>query len=92
MAKALIKAGFLPCEDLTDEEDPYCIMTSLLYSIVAKQNHEIGIMNNVLAAMNLPPRDDCEVLVPQDHESSRALSSLAGAAAGAIFGAAAHAF
>lgn len=92
MAKALIKAGFLPCEDLTNTEDPYCIMTSLLYGIVARQNHDIGVMNNVLAAMNLPPRDDCEVLIPNDHESSRALSSLTGAAAGAIFGAAAHVF
>ena len=92
MAKALIKAGFLPCDDLTDEADPYCIMTSLLYGIVARQNHEIGVMNNVLAAMNLPPRDDCEVLVPQEHDRSRALSGLTGAAAGAIFGAAAHVF
>lgn len=92
MAKALIKAGFLPCDDLTDEEDPYCTMTSLLFGIVARQNHEIGVMNNVLAAMNLPPRDDCEVLIPQEHESSRALSSLTGAAAGALFGAAAQVF
>lgn len=90
MAKALLHAAFMPCEDLTNEEDPYCIMQGLLYGIVNRQNFEIGIMSNVLAAMNLPRQDDCAVEVPDVHENSRGLGSVATAATGAIFGAAAH--
>ncbi|CAB9513618.1 expressed unknown protein [Seminavis robusta] len=92
MAKALLKAGFLPCEDLTNEEDPYCVMQGLLYGIVNRQNFEIGIMSNVLAAMNLPRMDDCEVEVGDPEGQSRALRSMATTAAGAIFGAAMQAF
>ncbi|CAB9502771.1 expressed unknown protein [Seminavis robusta] len=94
MAKALLKAGFLPCDDLTNEEDPYCIMQSLLYGIVNRQNHEIGVMSKILAGLNLPPTDDCEVLVGDEglHGSSRGLKGMAVTAAGAMFGAAAHAF
>ena len=64
MAKATLKAkGLQPCEDLTDKEDPHCMMESLLYGIVNRQTYEIGIMSNILASMNLPKQDDCAVNV-----------------------------
>jgi Domain of unknown function (DUF305) len=91
MARALLHAGFLPCDDLTNTEDPYCIMQGLLYSIVAGQNHEIGIMSNVLARLNYPQTDECEVLVAGLHESS-GLEAMSVTAAGAILGTVAHVF
>ena len=99
MARALLHAGFLPCDDLTNTEDPYCIMQSLLYSIVAGQNHEIGIMSQILSRLNYPLTDECEVLVSgqeadQPSGSDAALSGMATVtAACAIWGAiAAQAF
>lgn len=95
MAKALLKAGFLPCDDLSDTQDPYCIMQALLYTIVARQNHEIGAMRNVLIDLGLPLTDDCEVMVADDEnipdDKTRSLRSVAAKAAGAIFGATAQA-
>ena len=90
MAKALLKAGFLPCEDVTNTEDPYCIMQVVLFNIVNKQNYEIDVMYKVLAALGVPPQDDCEVMIPDEDESSFALEGMAGTAAGAILGAAAQ--
>jgi hypothetical protein len=93
MAKATLKAkGFKPCEDLTDKEDPYCIMQGLLYGIVNRQTFEIGIMSNVLASMNLPKQDDCPVEIGNPNRHTRSLRSTATAAAGAVFGAAMTAF
>ena len=91
MAKAVLHAAFLPCDDLTDEKDPFCIMQSILYGIVSRQNHDIGLMRNVLAAMNLPSTDDCEVFM-DGPQHSRGLKGVAATATGAIFGAAAQMF
>jgi hypothetical protein len=93
MAKATLKSkGLKPCEDLTDKEDPHCIMQSLLYAIVNRQTFEIGIMSNILASMNLPKQDDCAVEIENPNRHSRALRSAATAAASVMFGAAMKAF
>ena len=91
MAKAVLHSGAAECEDLSNQKDPQCIMQSMLYSIVNGQNYEIGVMSNVLAAMNLPRADDCIVEVPNsEHQKSRSLRQAAATATGAIFGAAAR--
>ena len=93
MAKAVLRSGAADCDDLSDTEDPKCIMQAMLYGIVNGQNYEIGVMSNVLAAMNLPRADDCVVEVPIHRElNARNLRKTAATAAGAIFGAAAQLF
>ena len=93
MAKAVLHSGAAECDDLTNKEDPNCIMQAMLYGIVNSQNYEIGIMSNVLAAMNLPRADDCVVDVPSHRDlNSGNLRKNAATAAGAIFGAATQLF
>lgn len=93
MAKAVLHANAAPCDDLTNNEDPNCIMQAMLYGIVNGQNYEIGIMSNILAAMNLPRADDCVVEVPNtEDQNSRSLRTAAATATGALFGAAAKMF
>ena len=89
LAKAVLHKLNRPCTDLTDATDPYCVMEGLLYATVNRQNYEIGVMNNVLAAMNLPPTDDCQVFL-SDPESAAA-GGMCKAAAGAMAGVAATA-
>jgi Domain of unknown function (DUF305) len=94
MAKAVLKTGAAPCDDLTDKDDPNCIMQAMLYGVVNNQNYEIGVMSNVLAAMNLPRADDCVVKVSnngasEENPNRRTLRTAAATATGAIFAAAA---
>lgn len=48
MAKSLLKTGKLPCDDLLDEESPYCIMKSIMLEIVSTQNSQIQTMKALL--------------------------------------------
>lgn len=81
MAKAVLFTDTVPCDDLTNEEDPNCIMQAMLYSVVNGQNYEIGVMSNVLASMNLPRSDDCVIDVPNgqvvEDQNKRSLASTA---------------
>jgi Domain of unknown function (DUF305) len=62
MAKATLKAG-VTCEDLTDEEDPNCIMERILLDIIHGQNAQIQAMRGVLDQLEFPRFADCEVPV-----------------------------
>ena len=93
MAKALLKTGDLDaCTDLTNDEDPICIMEGIMYEIINNQNLQIQQMAGVLETLGLPATDDCELEMGsnQMEEGSRALQGLAAGATGALFGAAAH--
>ena len=61
MAKALLHTEKLVCDDLTDDEDPMCIMQTIMYEIINNQNAQIQAMRGVLETMGLPMTDDCEV-------------------------------
>jgi hypothetical protein len=62
-AKTLLKSKSLLCPDLTDEENPDCILESLLRDIINSQNHQIDIMRDYLTANNFPQEDNCDVFV-----------------------------
>ncbi|CAB9517399.1 expressed unknown protein [Seminavis robusta] len=66
MAKTLLLTGDVPCEDLTNDEDPYCVMQVILREIVNGQNFQIQAMRGLLEALNLPATDDCTVPVAID--------------------------
>jgi hypothetical protein len=68
MAKTVLKLAPLNCEDLTQQEDPKCLMEYILRDIITTQNHQIQLMRNVLEAMALPQVDDCVVHVNKDEE------------------------
>jgi uncharacterized protein (DUF305 family) len=62
MAKALLKTGGMAtCEDLTNEDDPECIMQYILYEIINNQNHQIQTMRAVLESLQEPAYADCVV-------------------------------
>lgn len=61
MAKALLFAGTLDCDDLTDEENPDCAMEVILRSITANQNAQIQAMRGILESKSLPATNDCIV-------------------------------
>lgn len=48
MAKALMKTGILSCDDITDDENPDCVMEEILRSIINNQNFQIQQMRGVL--------------------------------------------
>lgn len=63
MAKALLKTGGLtPCEDLTNGDDPVCVMEALMYEIIHGQNHQIQTMRSVLESLEEPAYADCVVV------------------------------
>ncbi|GAX10753.1 hypothetical protein FisN_14Lh273 [Fistulifera solaris] len=69
MAKALLKTGGMgTCEDLTNEEDPNCIMEYMMYEIINNQNHQIQTMRAVLETLQEPAYADCVVTAEHDHE------------------------
>lgn len=62
MAKSLLKTGGMgTCEDLTNEDDPNCIMEHLMYEIISNQNHQIQTMRAVLEMLQEPAYADCVV-------------------------------
>jgi Domain of unknown function (DUF305) len=60
MAKSLLHSRKIPCADLTDEDDPLCIMNAMMRDIINGQNFQIQVMRKVLEALNLPQTDNCE--------------------------------
>ena len=66
MAKTLLSTGDVPCEDLTNDEDPYCVMQVILREIVNGQNFQIQAMRGILDSLSLPATDDCIVPVAVD--------------------------
>merc|ERR1711892_788741 len=48
MAKALLKSDAIDCDDISNDEDPYCVMEELSRSIVNEQNYQIQQMRAVL--------------------------------------------
>lgn len=65
MAKALLKANTLQCDDLTSEE-PNCVLEKVIRSIVVDQNHQIQLMRGYLEALGYNEYDDCVVEVTSD--------------------------
>lgn len=61
MAKALLATDDVTCEDLTDDEDPLCVMEVILREIINGQNFQIQAMRGILDSLNLPATDDCEI-------------------------------
>jgi len=61
MAKTLLQSGYLQCEDISDEESEDCVMNSLLFDIIAKQNSQIQQMKKVLDNKNYPESDSCDL-------------------------------
>lgn len=94
MAKTLLHSGALDgCTDVTNDEDPLCVMKVIMYHIINGQNHEIQSMRGVLESLELPASDDCTVELGQQKEDttqSRALQGVAAGATGVLLGAAAH--
>ena len=65
MAKALLKAGVLFCQDVQEESD-HCTLYVMMHEIINSQNYQIQVMNGLLEANEAYPfRDDCEVLKPK---------------------------
>jgi len=61
MAKALLKTGKAPCDDITDTEDQSCILQSILREIINNQNMQIQQMQGVLDSLEYPEFNDCVV-------------------------------
>lgn len=62
MAKALLKMGGMgTCENLTNEDDPVCVMEYMMYEIINNQNHQIQTMRAVLESLQEPAYADCVV-------------------------------
>jgi len=62
MCKALMSMGDLDfCEDITDEDDPICVMKVLCFEIINTQNFQIQTMRGVLDTLGYDQDDDCEV-------------------------------
>ncbi len=62
MAKVLLKANTLRCEDLISEE-PHCILEKVIRSIIVDQNHQIQLMRGYLEALGYDEHDDCVIEV-----------------------------
>ena len=62
-AKTLLKTGNLLCPDLTDVNNPDCVLEGILLEIVAGQNHQIQLMKNFLRTRRYPETDNCDVYV-----------------------------
>jgi len=73
MAKALLNTGKLSgCEDITDDEDPLCVMQEIAYSIINTQNHQIQAMRGVLDGMGYFSEEEeaCTIGVMEGHDHS----------------------
>jgi Domain of unknown function (DUF305) len=68
MAKVLLHDGDVQCDDLTNEDDPKCVMEAVLRDIVNTQNHQIQQMLSILKGLNYSKTDDCSVLVAPERE------------------------
>lgn len=61
MAKALLPK--VPCDDLTNEDDPNCVMQVLVREIINTQNFQIQTMRGITDALGAPQTDNCDVPV-----------------------------
>jgi Domain of unknown function (DUF305) len=68
MAKALLKTG-LSCTDLTNEEDPNCVMEAMMRDIINSQNYQIQVMRGVLETLAEPAYADCIVPILFEEEA-----------------------
>lgn len=78
MAKALLNTEKLAgCEDVTDDEDPLCVMQEIVYSIINNQNHQIQAMRGVLDSMGYfsETEESCTIEEKHDHDHSDMASS-----------------
>jgi hypothetical protein len=71
MAKALLKANKVQCDNLEEETDD-CIMKTILLEIVNTQNHQIQLMQALLDSYGFLPADDCAVNVASDETETDA--------------------
>jgi len=65
MCKALMKTGDIECADMTDEDDPACVMRVMCYEIINNQNYQVQTMRSVLDTSGYDQTDDCTVEVDQ---------------------------
>jgi len=72
MAKALLKTGKAPCDDLTDTDDQECVLQSILREIINNQNMQIQQMQGVLESKGYPEFNDCVVEMKTIDSVSRA--------------------
>lgn len=63
MCKALMHTGEIDCNDMTNEDDPACVMRGLCYEIINGQNFQIQTMRGVLEASGYDETADCPVKV-----------------------------
>lgn len=78
MAKALLQTGKLDdCEDITDDEDPLCVMKEISLSIINTQNHQIQAMRGVLDTMGYfsEAEESCTIEVTSDAEAESTTTS-----------------
>lgn len=50
MAKALLKSEKLNCDDISDDENPHCVIEEIVRSIINGQNHQNKAMRGALEA------------------------------------------
>lgn len=63
MAKATLIVSTLSCRNITNQDDPDCVLEMILRDIINSQNHQIQLMRNYLTAKGLPQTDNCLVRV-----------------------------
>ena len=61
MAKALLKSGELICGDVTDDENPDCVLSAIIRDIINTQNFQIQAMRGYLEGKEFRATDDCNV-------------------------------
>lgn len=62
MAKTLLHSGQVECDDLTNEDDPLCVMNAISREIINNQNFQIQQMLRVLEDLGFPEMDNCNVV------------------------------
>lgn len=65
MCKALMTTHDIDCADMSNEDDPHCVMRVLCYEIINGQNYQIQTMRSVLDASGYAETDDCDVEVSE---------------------------
>lgn len=55
-------------DDLTNQDDPICVMHALMLDIVNTQNYQIQVMEKVLKQLDSPATIDCHIIIQKDTE------------------------
>jgi len=66
MAKALLNTFDTPCADLSNEEDPQCVLEVVAREIIVNQNFQIQVMRGILEGYSFEETDDCVVEINPD--------------------------